>query len=383
MTSTLEASFVPDFMEEEEYEAAEVQQPTIKQEPQQEASADLEAIESQPAKDHRSTVSGRRITEGNARLLAFVAKFPGADSEAFSVVSARNDKAVAGRIVLPTVKGTKKRLLKMEQLGAVARYRDTSTRTVHYSATQQGIDALWSFGYSAEHAATLNKISKSRAAHYRYIAHVAAQFASPQGYFRDSLGIEPVALECLISENEMRAHYEPVKQKLKEAAKRGESKDFGRWRKNELEASLTEASQGKILWSDITESRPALLTLGQPQRAGTETKAVHQGDLAVIRDADRDGVKARNILVEVELSKKSWDAYNSILKTLKMELDHGFIYERAVYFTVGPQVENLLKKVDARGGYGLFESGKLIVLPILDRDGTPIRFNNRISLGGI
>ncbi|MGL3198358.1 MULTISPECIES: hypothetical protein [Curtobacterium] len=389
MGQTITDSGVMNFLEDEEFEDTPstpelpTEQPLTHPEPAlnqklHQLDPSTETVKISPVK----RPSGTRITEGNAQMVRFLSKFPGATSEALSIIAARKDQAAAGQLILPTVKGTEKRLRKMESLGAIERLRDATSQTVQYSATQLGIDALWSFGYNAEHAATLHKKAKTRAAHYRYIAHVAAQFASPQGFFRDSLGIEPVALEQLISENEMRGAYEPINLALKQAGKQGQNADYGRWRKTELEAALSEAGNKRLDWSDIVEAHPALLTMGQPKRTGAITKPVHQGDLAVILDGGRTGTKARNLLVEVELSKKSWDEYSSILATLKMELEHGFIYCRAVYFTVGTQVETLLRKIDKKLGYGLFESGKLSVLPILNRTGDPVRFDNRITLGG-
>ena len=382
MSTTMKAPSVMNFLEEEEYDDTGIATAEIEM-VKEEAPTTIDDTPLAVKVEARKAVSGVRVTEGNAELIYFLAKFPGATAEALSIISARQDRAAIGHNLLPTVKGTEKKLRKLVSLGAVEAVRNPYTQAVQYTATQLGIDALWSFGYNAEHGTTLDKKSLTRLEHYRNIALVAAQLTSPQGFFRDSLGIEPVALDQLVSENEMRGAYEPVKHQLKEAAKRGSSSDYGRWRKTELEAALSEAGSGKVRWSDIVEAHPALLTLGQPQRTGAKTKAVHQSDLTVILDGARTGTKARNILVEVELSKKSWEEYDSILKTLKMELDHGFIVARVVYFTVGPQVETLLRKVNAKGSYGLFESGKLLVLPILDRNGEPVRSTNRVILGGI
>lgn len=328
-------------------------------------------------------VSGARVTEGNARLLAFAGMFPGADSEAFSVLSNRQETKLSPGGMLPTVKGTEKRLRKLEALGTLGKYKNPLTNQTHYSLTKQGFAAAWSFGYGLKHGATLNGASRERATHYQMIAHVAAQFASPEGFFRESLGIEPVALYDLISEHAMRGSFEPVKEKLKAWKKKGESGDFGRWREAAMIYAIQKMTDKKIHPSDLVESNPALLTIGQPQREGTKLKAVYQPDLAVMLDHDRTDARSKNLLVEVELSKKSWEEYNSILATIARELDHEVIYSRAVYFTVGTQVETLLRKVDRAGGYNLFSTGKLLVLPILHRDRSPVSFSKRITIGGI
>src|SRR5690606_3530400 len=93
----------------------------------------------------------------------------------------------------------------------------------------------------------------TRVNHYRRIAHVAAQFTSPQGFFRDSLGIEPVALDQLISENEMRGAYEPLKQELLAKKEIGEPHDFGKWRQAAMKHSIEMVNAGRLEWSDITD----------------------------------------------------------------------------------------------------------------------------------
>ena len=90
--------------------------------------------------------------------------------------------------------------------------------------------------------------------------------------------------------------------------------------------------------------------------------------------------KAKNILVEVELSRKSWEAYEQILATLTRELSSGAVYEKCIYFTIGSGVGNLLKKIDSAGEYGLFKSGKLEVRELTRRDGTPVKANRRVRV---
>jgi len=311
-----------------------------------------------------------------------IGKFPGIDSEALSVAIDRQDKPYAQHGIMPTVKGTDKKLRKLEALGVVGKYENPSTKRRIYSLTKDGIAAAWSFGYNMEHCGSLHKTSKNRANHYQMIAHVAAQFASPLGFFRESLGIEPVGIEGVISEHEMRGAYEPIKESLKKRSAKGESGDFGKWRIAAMQHAIKMIKAGRLDWVDVTESLPGLLTIGQPAIEEAQTKPVHQPDLAIIADHNRTGREAKNLLVEIELNKKSWEDYERILRTYKAELDHGFIYERAVYFTIGTQVETLLRKVDKAIGANLFESGRLVVLPLTHRDGTPVRFEKRITIGG-
>ena len=123
-----------------------------------------------------------------------------------------------------------------------------------------------------------------------------------------------------------------------------------------------------------------LWTLGFKQREGSIRKAVHQPDLAARVPAPAGGVRSQNLLIEVELSKKNWKEYEAILATLAAELKEGLTYGRAIYFTIGTQIPTLLKKVDISGNLGLINTGKLLILPLKHRDGTPYSDNRRIKL---
>ncbi|PPF82982.1 hypothetical protein C5B96_08580 [Subtercola sp. Z020] len=326
--------------------------------------------------------SGAHITEGNARLIAFTGMFPCVDAEGLSMLSNRQETRFAPGGELTSIKGTKQRLNKIVRIGALKKTTNMATRVEHYGITDNGIGSAWSFGYTLERPDKLDNLSKSRLTHYQMIAHVAAQFASPQGFFRKSLGVGPVPLDNLVSEKMMRGSFDPVMRKIKAKPTADHRGDFGRWRADVIKSASEAVNAGRLQWSEIVEQRPALLTVGAAQRGDTKLKAVHQHDLTVILDGDRTGPRAKNLLVEIEISKKSWEEYDAIFATLAAELKEGSIYDRAIYFTHGVQISSLLRRVNARGSHGLIESGQLRIFPLLHRDGTPFIFNNRVPVGG-
>jgi len=340
--------------------------------------------------------SGSQVSAGNARTLAFLGPFPAADSEALSMIAHRGESRLYPGGVLPTVKGTEKRLRKLERLDTLDRHKNPATGVNHYGITKNGIAAAWSFGYDMEHASTTHKLSFERLNHYRMIAHVAAQLVSPEGYFRGSLGIEPVALDQLWNEKKMRNAFDPIKRMLDEQRKAGQSGSFAQWRSAKLDHSVAavksaiakaeddEAKRriGGLRWSSLVERNPELLTLGLDETADYSGKSIYQPDLAVIRDQRRGGSRAQNLLIEVELTKKNWNTYDAILSTLSTELQQPYIYSRAVYFYVGSQIPTLIRKVNAAGEYGLIESGRLVLIPLTHRDGTEIKLQNRVETGG-
>lgn len=329
--------------------------------------------------NNRAGTPRGRITERDSIYLAFAGLFPGADSEAFSILFYRDKSPLAPAGDFPSVKGAAGRLRKLEKFNAIERFRHGITGELLYGATTLGITYAKDYGHQMSGSSELNGISLERLNHYRMIAHTAAQLTSPGGFFQETLGLKPVELDHLITEKVMRSAFQPVKEMLNEQKKSGKSCDYGRYRNELLKQAANEIQSGKYTVSDLADVHPTLLTLGQPQREGGKLKAVYQPDLAV-RGVTNDG-KPLNLLVEVELTKKNWTEYDRILATLQKELTHSYIYSKAVYFTTHSGVEALLRKVDTAGDYGLFNSGKLQVLPILHRDGTPVASTRRVRVG--
>lgn len=366
-------SDIPNYLEAEEYDA-----PASQAEPEF-GDTGYRKGQSNP----RKGTPRARITDADARILAFLGHFPAADAEALSLLNiarATNFGTSGGTIT--SVATTERRLAKLIKLGAVRKERQPATGIYSYGVEDKGFAAAREYGYDMDHARSLVGISYSRLTHYRMIALVAAQLASPAGYFRETLGIEPVELEQLISENDMRAGYEPARQLMKERKEKKLTHDFGAWRQKKLDDTLKILGEGRFEWRDLIESHPVFLTLGQPQVDNTRAKAVHQPDLAVNLDTNRENHWANNLLIEVELSKKDRDEYTRILATLRAELDKPYIYRRAVYFTIGTQVEKILREIDAEEKFNLFDRNKLIVLPLTHRDGSLVAQKKRITVGG-
>jgi hypothetical protein len=324
-----------------------------------------------------------RVTERDIPIVYFLGHFPGADAEACSLLNTAKtttfgDQKVGGG--LTSVATTKNRLDKLRRLGVVEQYRHPVTGTHSYGLTAAGFSAAREYGLNMDHGRTLSGLAPSRLAHYRAIALVAAKFASPSGYFAKA-GIAPVPLESLISENQMRAAYEPTKAELKDEKAAGRSHDFGKWRAAKRDEALALINQGSLAARDLIDAYPVLLTLGQPQENNTKAKPVHQPDLALNLDGDRTQW-SKNIFIEVELSLKNRDEYTRILATYAAELAKPHVGSRVLYFTIGTQVGTLLRQIDADEEFGLFDSGRLVVLSLTDRNNRPLAQKNRISIGG-
>jgi hypothetical protein len=324
-----------------------------------------------------------RVTARDMPIVYFLGHFPGADAEACSLLNTAKSTTFGDQTVgggLTSVATTKNRLDKLRRLGVVERYRHPVTGTHSYGLTPIGFSAAREFGLNMDHGRSLSGLSVGRLAHYRAIASVAARFASPRGFFKKA-GINPVPLEKLISENTMRAAYEPIKAEMIARKKDGQSHDFGVWRTSKRDEALEAIKAGTLAPSDLISAYPVLLTLGQPQGNDVKAKPVHQPDLAIDLDSDRTQW-SKNIFVEVELSPKNRDEYTRILATYAAELARPHVAARVIYFVIGTQVGALLKQIDAAEKFGLFESGRLSVVPLTDRDGRPVAQTTRVSIGG-
>ncbi|KQT72008.1 hypothetical protein ASG45_13600 [Microbacterium sp. Leaf436] len=329
------------------------------------------------------------MTERDIPIVYFLGHFVGADVEACSLLNTAKTTSFGNTQIgggLTSISTTQNRLDKLRTLAVVDRYRHPVSGTYSYGLTAAGFAAAREYGLDMEHGRSLNGIAVSRLPHYRAIALVAAKFASPAGYFRKA-GIEPVPLEKLVSENRMRAAYEPVREEMKQRKTEGKTHSFGEWRDTTLTKALDEVRAGTLPASELIDAYPSLLTLGVKQGDGVRAKPVHQPDLVVNLDAARQsqGDKigwANSVLVEVERSIKDRAEYTRILATFAYELKQPNVVRRVFYFTTSSQVEKILRDIDAAEGFGLFEKGKLTIIRLTGRDNQPVANKRRVITGG-
>ncbi|MDF2559482.1 MAG: hypothetical protein K0R99_928 [Microbacterium sp.] len=321
-----------------------------------------------------------RLTPIDEYYMVYIKTLTGASAEALSMIRERNetnlDLVVGG---FPTIKSIENRMRKLKKLGMVFAERHIGTGVTSYSLTPLGIDALESAGYDIDDADTLIGATLERLHHYKNISQVGAMFAA--GLFEDSLDVGPVPIENLVSEKAMRGASAPLKAELRKLRAEGQPGDWGPRRELELQRATLRAQKTGD-WTQFVRTNPAVLTLPIAASAGKKFKGVYEPDLAVILDDARTGAKARNLLVEIELSKKSEPAYHAIFKTLEAEFAKPLVYSGAVFMVIGEMVANRIRKVNAEGKYGLIESGQVQILPITHRDGTPLPAPRRITVGG-
>lgn len=319
-----------------------------------------------------STTKGR-ISEKDALYLGFLSKFPAADCEALSYLAVREENpfgAPAGELNSPA--GVKKRMQKLERMGAVQRYTNPINRVNHFGITPFGHEAALFFGIDSQGWRGIDGLSISRLEHFRMIALIAAKFASPVPQFEESLGIEPLELDQIVSENEMRVSFESVMRLIQQQQDKGQGDgSFGSYRKELAKRIIADAGSGRYKYSDLLNLYPQLWTLGTTASEDSQrTKPIHQGDIALrLDDTRRTDARGRNWLIEVELSQKSPAEYENILRTFRTEFAAGTAYEKAIYFTNSKGIFNALKRADAAAGTDLITKKRLLILPIEGRNG--------------
>lgn len=309
-----------------------------------------------------------RITPSDIVLLYFLSKFSCSDENVLSIVRrAKKTNFGDNTGLCPSPDSTDKRLRKLVKLGAVNRYKTTGGNV--YGITSAGLGYVNAFSQNPIGLNKIDGISLSRTDHFRYIALTAAMFCSPLGYMKEH-GYKPCEIEDLYDENFIRKSFEPLK-------KRGSD-----WGQNRLE--LSEKAKKMLSQKLITtkkelwETFPGGLTVAFPRRENNDEKTLAFPDLAVI--AERLDGRTERLWVEIELSCKALIDYEQQVELIARELKNGLFYDRVIYFTHRKRVEKLLKIADYNMNTGLFESGKLLCLPLKNIDGTVIEPKERIKL---
>lgn len=332
-----------------------------------------------------------RVTNRDAVLLAFLSKFRVATADSLSMLlkaeAFPGKKATGG----PTsVDVTRKRLQKMEVLGLVEHDRTWKGELI-YGVTKKGQGAAVDFGYlyrphEADEAG-LRGLTYALLPHTLAVSAVAARFASEAEMAGPFSGIP---LENLVSEHTLRAAVKPHELRLAKALKKedpsrlglnenAERYFWGNYRKGRIDYLIDEAKGDLGIWEASIDGEPELWTLGHPRMTTQNFGAQkHFPDLVIKREEHRRGSKPESFFVEVELTPKSSGGYDTIVTTYAEEFKRN-LYARCFYFTNSEHVKNAITRADAKYGYNLVESKRIIFKPILNRDGKLLADGKRIG----
>jgi len=328
-----------------------------------------------------------RTNYDDALVCAFGAKFAVFELETASMLREAKRTNVSRGGGLLSLRGTALQLDKLKNEGLLESEVLESGREV-WGTTPRGVSFARRHGFLSDE----NEVTEGMAGiqhlwldHYLYTAHVAAQLISPAGYFRDSLGLEPASINDLQAESQVRRVHDPIKRQLEEAAKDGGNGDYGKWRKELIQQIIELGKAGKLKPTEILESYPELLTVGEPRRhpkVEAQVISTHHPDLVLVRPNERNG-RGTSIGFEIELTAKTTRRYRSYLRTYKGDFTNGsFAYDRWVYISQLPAVGRRLRAADSQAGTDLFDGRRLYSLPLLNRDGAPIEVAKPELRGG-
>lgn len=337
-----------------------------------------------------------RATEIDAKILSHCAQWPACTADAVSVLHRTAMNQISNGDLM-TVGGAEVRLAKLQKMGLIEKDRALDGSIV-WGTTDAGIHAARQHGYLLDdHAVTKNgfrDMSYGMMDHFRYIGLVAALLKSPEGFFKDTLNLDPISPEQLISESQIRREQQWVSKMLTEEAKASDktARDgdnlFGAWRTKTLAKAISEVNAGKLALNEIVERYPELRTLGQPPIKITDeqgnpvdkpVKGTHFPDLVVDFEANRTTKTSSSIAFEIELSRKSNRELEAILRTYAKEFEHSLIYGHVVYPVINMVFEKRLRQIDKWNDFGLFDRGLITVIPITDRWGTLAKLKKKVS----
>lgn len=356
--------------------------------PESSASSEREASSTTatavPVKTRAGATRRERATEKDARILAHLGKFRIAEAESLSLLQAA-DARPGGRPSgqLMSVRTTVLRLQKLERLRLVESVQLGDERVI-WGSTPSGIYIARRHGLLlGEDEASekgMHGIKKNWVDHYLGISHVAAQFQSPAGFFRNTLKLEPVRLDQLLSESQITRAYDRVNNMLTLEAKAADTpkKMFGAWRAETVREALGEVAAGRIGWNEVLDFYPALWTLGGAlgELEKRDFMEHHIPDLVVNLEEKRTSEKRVSFFVEVELSRKSPASMKKVERTYDAEFQQysgGYakpiVYRGVVYQYVDSKVRGVVERANKAAELNLIENKKLLLLPILGRDG--------------
>ncbi|MDQ1130908.1 hypothetical protein [Microbacterium sp. SORGH_AS_0888] len=324
-------------------------------------------------------------TELDALFLAHLAKFRVAYAEDLAELAYAKVLPMNAATATPTLlseRAVTKRLERLRAKGYVGTKNDKRGKTV-WGATQDGVEVARSFGLLAHendaHPKSFTDMGWSPSDHFLQISRIAARFASPAGMFQDTLNVGPVDHSALVAEHQIGSAFARATDRWRALKGEGRELDYPAFRESVLAAAQKKVAEGRLAWNEMLAAYPVLWMIGNYG----EEKQAHPCDFIVNREAQRTGRDSESIAVEVELSIKSWDEYVALLRSFAKELSTLAVFGYVAYLVptnkTGRDIEKMLRAVDRSEDLGLFDSGRFLVLPIYNRDGSNLELRRKLG----
>lgn len=322
------------------------------------------------------TQTTHTITPTDREALGFIARFPGADTatvtQALLANPSRFDNDGVERSIHPTQGVVARRMLRLEQAGAVQAWRSPAARITHYGILEGGTDALKMFNQAPPykpHGIT-NKTGTSLM-HDRDIAHVAAQFM--HGEYADpavtNLIGDEVPLEAFITDTQMHS-----------AVSKYRKDSNGASLYKHVTDTLARATTGQVSNPHFWVANPALLVLTAPVDTQSKTRT-HRPDMVILTES------GKRVAVEVERTVKKLPDYVDIMRLFKSTLagyqikgstDRVIPVQRLVWLCADNGIKNAIKKAADAVDTNLISQGLVIIADLTRADGTPLIYEETV-----
>lgn len=323
------------------------------------------------------TQTTHTITPTDREALGFIARFPGADTatvtQALLANPSRFDNDGIERSIHPTQGVVNRRMLRLEQAGAVQAWRSPAARITHYGILEGGKDALKMFGQEPpyEPRSIANKTGTSLM-HARDIAHVAAQFM--HGEYADpavtSLIGDEVPLEAFITDTQMHS-----------AVSKYRKGSNGASLYQHITNTLARATTEQVSNPDFWVMHPELLVLTAPADVQTHEARTHRPDMVLLTES------SKRVAVEVERNIKPLPKYVDTMRLFKSTLlgyqikgtaDRVAPVQRLVWLCADNGIKNAIKKAANAVDPSLISQGLVIIADLTRADGTPLVYEETV-----
>lgn len=319
-------------------------------------------------------MSQERITPTDRDALAFVARFPGADTEAVAQALVANpsrfDNDGVTRSIHPTENVVSRRMAKLDRLGCIQSWRSPAAQITHYGIIEGGMDALKMFGQAPADKRGIAKKSGLALMHGRDIANIAAQFM--YGEYLDpkvtALIGDNITVDSFVTDSSIHSAISALYQEAKE---QGQDFQLHEYAQAVFSTSTEDELEDPLFW----HSQPELLALTTPEGTGTKY-LTHRPDLVVLTES------GKRVAIEVERNFKTLADYVDVMVLLEKTLttykdSQGELLapiHNLVWLCATPQIKNALKKAADSVHPDLIKSGFVVIADLTRADGTPLTY---------
>lgn len=322
------------------------------------------------------TQTTHTITPTDREALGFIARFPGADTatvtQALLANPSRFDNDGIERSIHPTQGVVARRMLRLEQAGAVQAWRSPAARITHYGILAGGTDALKMFNQAPpyEPRGITNKTGTALM-HARDIANVAAQFM--HGEYADpavtNLIGDEVPLEAFITDSQMHS-----------AVYKYRKDSNGASLYQHVTNTLARATTEQVSNPDFWVMHPELLVLTAPVDTQSKTRT-HRADMVILTES------SKRVAVEIERNVKPVTDYVDIMRLFKSTLlgyqikgstDRVAPVQRLVWLCADNGIKNAIKKAANTVDPDLITQGLVIIADLTRADGTPLVYEETV-----